>query len=271
MIARSPIRRSCSDNCRSYPLRLWWLVVCVGGLGWSHLASPALSQPAKRLAVGDVQLSIALRVKKGVPRFVPAGRIVEDGDQPTLPLQPPPEIVEYFSQTADRQIAEIDHVCPLDERLKAKLKLAAMGDMSRLAREARELQAKYSSVSFRNQGEVLAAAGELGMINLHLREAILRDGSMFLMVLKGMLSDQQLETVRRARFLDQLAEWQLNLSDSQSEQLWQRICQKNVREVEDRVMWNEQQCQKLLNSISHDELVTFLERVQIEHLRQWCN
>ncbi|MCA9160342.1 MAG: hypothetical protein KDA72_18545, partial [Planctomycetales bacterium] len=169
---------------------------------------------------GDVVRSISIRVTTGQPRFVVASRVVEEGDTLSIPLEPPPEIVDYYERTATQQIEDIDRVCRLGERQKAKLKLAALGDMSRIARESREVREKHSGIAIRNQRDANSAFDDVALVNVHLNEGVLREGSMFLMVLKSLLTPGQTEQLAQANFGKLTEPWPVELSDVQRSQLW---------------------------------------------------
>lgn len=240
------------------------------------LAIPLLGQetgPAVRVPVpGELVRSISIRVTAGQPRFVVASRIAEERiveDAFSFSLQPPAEIVDYFERAAAEQIAKIDRVCRLDERQVAKLKLAAMGDMSRIARESREVQLMYSGIAVRDVRDGRSAQDDVARVNLHLVQGVLREGSMFLMVLRSVLTFEQNEQLSRAQFAELTERWPVELSDGQWRQLWRVAC-TNSPTTAPPLMWNEKECRSMVAKLPISDLASFLEVSQVEELLSCC-
>ncbi|MCC7338668.1 MAG: hypothetical protein IT422_26535 [Pirellulaceae bacterium] len=233
------------------------------------LTAQEVLHPVK-LRPGEVVRSISIRVTTGQPRFVVASRVVEEGESLSVPLEPPAEIVDYYERTATQQIEDIDRVCRLDERQKAKLKLAALGDMSRIARESREVREKHSGIAIRNLRDAKSAFDDVALVNVHLNEGVLRDGSMFLMVLKSLLTPEQTEQLAQANFGKLTLPWPVELSDVQRSQLWRLVMATNDRHTEPPILWEPNDCRLLVAQLPSSELAGFLNESQIDALQRWC-
>lgn len=273
----------------------WWLVCLAVAPGQEphrpephrtepHRTEPHRTEPQRTGRVpmpGEVVRSISIRVTDGQPRFVVAARVVEEVDEHgphdahhehasyLVPLEPPPEIVEYFKRTAQETIAEIDRQCGLSEQQKAKLELAAMGDMSRLVRESRDMRQQYSGVALHNQHRNLTVLKDVAQINTRLSEGVLRDGSMFLRVLRSLLTAGQLSQLAEARFFEQSTAWPIELSDDQRLQLW-RLVQRTHAPHAPPLLWSSKHCRTLLAELPRRELVSFLGEAKAETLAGWC-
>lgn len=235
------------------------------------LTAQEVRQPLRVLAAREVRPSISLRGEASQLQFVPTFRVVEDGDLPNVPLEPSPKIVRYFEAAAKQQIAEIDRACQLDERQKAKLKLAAMGDMSRFARETRETQEKYIGFTALKQPPQGEFAEDIRQLNTHLSEGVLREGAMFLMVLKSQLTPDQSQRLAREGFdiMCKNQAWAEDLSDEAREQLWALMQSQNEQCDEQPVLWTLDHCQKLVKELPDDDLAELLDSSQLVVVRIW--
>ncbi len=243
------------------PLGTVWLAIFFA----MPLTAQEVRQPIFRQGV--VARSISIRVTAGQPRYVVASRILEEGDSFSIPLEPPAEIVDYFERIATQQIDDIDRVCRLDKRQKAKLMLAAMGDMSRIARESREVQEMHSGILRRDPD---TAFDDVALVNVHLQNGVLRDGSMFLMVLKSLLTPKQTEQLAQAKFTELSEPWPVELSNVERDQLWQLVLTTNDRVAEPPILWIPNECRSLVAKLSSTELAGFLNASQIDALNRWC-
>lgn len=234
------------------------------------LAGQEQRQPVRLLAAGEVRISISLRGEASELRIVLANRVVEDGDLPNVPWEPSPKIVHYFELAAEEQIADIDHACQLDERQKSKLKLAAMGDMSRFAREMRQTQEKSSRSSLRNQRDMLDFVEDIKQLNLHLSQGVMREGSMFLRVLKSQLTPEQSQRLAREGFDRICKSWSVLMSEEEREQLWTLMQRQNEQVDEQPVFWTPDHFRGLIDELTSEDLVGFLDIDQIEAMRGWC-
>lgn len=262
-----------------------WLGLLGMGCLWCACAAVALGQerqrPARLPIPGEVVRSISIRVTAGQPRFVVAARVVEEADEvglqkesaevhsTSVPFESPPEIVDYFKRTAQQQIADIDRICELSEQQKAKLELAAMGDMSRLVRESREVREKYSGRPLHNQHHNMAVFEDVAVINRRLSEGVLRDGSMFLMVLKSLLAPTQVSQLAQAKFGELTIAWPMLLPDDQLHQLWQLVLRTHDGDSPP-LLWAPKQCRTLVSKLPRQELVNLLGESKADTLLRWC-
>ncbi|MEO8272275.1 MAG: hypothetical protein ABI557_21380 [Aureliella sp.] len=215
---------------------------------------------------GMIARSISIRVTAGQPRYVVASRALEEGETFSVPLEPPAEIVDYFQRTATQQIEDIDRICQLDKRQKAKLNLAALGDMSRIARESREVREMHSGVVRRDPD---TACDDVALVNVHLQNGVLRDGSMFLMVLKSLLTPKQTEQLAQAKFSELSEPWPVELSNAERDQLWQLVLKANDRVADPPILWIPNECRSLVAKLPSAELAGFLNATQIDALQRW--
>lgn len=253
------------------------LMLCLAGGGLvldSMWAMSTLGQERAQIAArprgGGVRLSIAVRRSASQqPRYVVAYRVVEEGESaPPLARETPAEIVEYYQSEAQSAIAQLDALCPLDDALRAKLTLAAMGDMSHLTREAREVQSRFAGVSPGDQAELLAVSAELNRLNDRLRAGLLQPESMFLRVLASSLSAQQRDALLRAQFSRQLDEWSLKLDAGQRERLLELMLEASQEVVEPLMWWEPAACAALVPRIDRRELIKILEPFQLQRLQR---
>ncbi len=248
-------------SCIGQLVAVLWAIICVIPLVGQEARQPA------RFHQDVVVRSISLRVTAGQPRFVVAARLLEEGEIYSVPLEPPLEIVDYFERTATQEIDDIDRVCRLDERQKAKLRLAAMGDMSRIARESREVREMHSGIAIR---EGKSAYDDVAQVNVHLSEGVLREGSMFLRVLKSQLSSEQSEQLAKANFAKLTEPWPVELSVAERNELWQLVLSKNDRAEEPLILWVPNECRALVARLPSAELADFLDDSQIAAIDGWC-
>ncbi len=214
---------------------------------------------------GQVRLSISVRSRIAEePRFVIAFRVAEHEDELPTDFETPEEIVRYFTLNAEQEINDIDRLCPLSDKLRSKLKLAAMGDMSRLTRELRELKGKYAHSFVPNQVDMAAVSNELVEINANLVQNVRRNGSMFSMVLTNVLSPEQSSALVAAQFNQQFDHWGLKLSAEQRGQLLELMVTQSGRLVDPILLWDTPHCVALVHSLDHGQLETFLEPPQLE-------
>ena len=247
------------------PLRIAWLwIACV-----AVSTGQEPQQPIRLIKPGEVVVSISIRVTANQPRFVVAARIVEEAvdeagqkvdaavNNSSAALEPPPEIVTYFTRTSQQHIAQIDRVCELSQQQKSKLELAAMGDMSRLVRESREMREEHAGKVLRHQHRNLAAFEDVALINTHLSEGVLRDGSMFLMVLRSQLTPEQRSHLAEAKFVELTSAWPFELSDDQRQQLWRLALRIHEHEAPP-LLWSIKHCRALVAELPHQELINIL-------------
>lgn len=239
--------------------------------------APQQQAPQQRARVpvpGEVVRSIAIRVTAGQPRLVVAARVVEESvhsedaeeSNSSTSAESPPEIVDYFKRNAQQHLADIDCLCELSQRQKDKLELAAMGDMSRLVRELREVRRKYSGTALHNQHRNLTVLNDVAVINTHLGEGVLRNDSMFLMVLKSLLTSTQWSQLAAAKFAQLTSTWPIELSDDQRQQLWQLVLHSRESPP---LLWFPKHCRALIAELSQPELVSLVGESKANTLRRW--
>ena len=261
----------------------WLWLACVAVAPGQEPQQPnTLKQQPRVPQPGEVVRSISIRVTDGQPRFVVAARVVEeaderephaqlaDGDNALVSLEASPEIVDYFKRTAQQRIAEIDRLCELSEQQKTKLELAAMGDMSRLVRESRGVRHKYSGVALHNEHRALAVFEDVAEINTHLSQGVLREGSMFLMVLKSLLSPAQLSQLASAKFAELTTAWPIEMSADQRQQLWHLMLRTHARDARPLLLWFPKPCRPLVAQLPRPELVVILGESSADTLVDWC-
>lgn len=254
-------------------------------MGWVWIASVAVAagqepQLPKRLpAAGEVVVSVSIRVTDGRPRFVVAGRVVEEAVEAggaekvaasylSVPRESPPEIVEYFKANARQHIADIERVCGLTEQQQAKLELAAMGDMSQLVRESRQVREKHAGMPLRNQHHNLAAFEDVATVNTHLSQGVLRNDSMFLRVLKSLLTPTQMSQLAEAKFVELTTDWTIELTDEQQLQLWRLVLRHNAPKPPP-LLWSTKHCRAVVAELPRQELVSLLGESKVDILRGW--
>lgn len=250
------------------------------GIGclWAACASLTAGQEFQPRAPvpGEVVRVISIRVTDGQPRFVIAARVVEEtvhsqaaeDSGSSTSFESPPEIVDYFKRTAQQRVADIDSMCELSQRQKDKLELAAMGDMSRLVRELREVRQKYSGTALHNQHRNLTVLNEVAVINTHLSEGVLRHDSMFLMVLKSLLTPTQWSQLAAAKFAALTTTWPIELSDDQRQQLWRMVLRSHEASPPP-LLWFPKHCRALIAELPHQDLVGVLGESKANALRRW--
>ena len=262
------------------------------GIGWVWIAcafvvsgrdpqqqAPQQRAPQQQARVpvpGEVVRSISIRVTAGQPRFVVAARVVEVEEAVHSPeagdssssraFESPPEIVDYFKRNAQQHMADVDRLCELSQRQKDKLELAAMGDMSRLVRELREVRLKYSGTALHNQHRNLTVLNDVAVINTHLGEGVLRNDSMFLMVLKSLLTPTQWAQLAAAKFAQLTSTWPIELSDDQRQQLWQLVLHSRESPP---LLWFPKHCRALIAELPQPELVSLVGESKANTLRRW--
>ncbi len=240
-----------------------------------HIAAPPpavnLVQIRQRPADTVVRLSLSARfTAAGKPRFVMGFRAVEEGEPVIIPFEAPGEFIKYFASGAELEINRLDALYQLDERQKSKLKFAAMGDMSRLVRELRELQQASAEISARDQTQMVNIITALAHLNRSLSEGVLREGSMFQMVLANVLSPDPTSANVLSKFSEQLEQWQLGLNHDQRKRLERLLLVQSQRLAEPDIPWEPSQTLALLASLDRSELENFLDPAQlksIDHLR----
>lgn len=255
---------------------------CLLGIAWLWLALAAAvsgqepQQQARIPVPGEVVRTISIRVTDGQPRFVIAARVVEEtvpsegvkDSSSSIAFESPPEIVEYFKRTAQQYVADIDCLCKLSQRQKDKLELAAMGDMSRLVRELREVRQKYSGTALHNQHRSLTVLNDVAVINTHLGEGVLRSDSMFLMVLKSLLTPTQWSQLAATKFAELTSQWPIELADDQRQQLWQLVLRSRGH-TPPPLLWFPKHCHALIAELPRQELISLLGESQANTLRLW--
>ncbi|MEZ6076319.1 MAG: hypothetical protein R3C56_11855 [Pirellulaceae bacterium] len=88
---------------------------------------------------------------------------------------------------------------------------------------------------------------------------MLRDGSMFLMVSKSLLTPEQTEQLAQANFGKLTLPWPVELSDVQRSQLWRLVMATNDRHTEPPILWEPNDCRLLVAQLPSSELAGFTQ------------
>ncbi len=222
-------------------------------------------------ARGGVVVSLSVRMGSRVPRFVLASRRTDDGTpgetNETDSYQVPPQITDYFNAQAARQIETLDRACTLSEGQKAKLSLAAKGDLNRIAREARLWHEKFGGKSALNAEGGREAAEMLDNLNVALAEGISRDKSFFGMVLQNSLSKAQAEIYALEQFRAQIALWKLKpMSSEQADKLVGLMLEKHQANAHAPLICAPDYCASLVNSLRIEQLDKELDKQILESI-----
>jgi hypothetical protein len=226
---------------------------------------PLVVQIVQRQGPAEVQLSLSVRVNAaGQPRFVMAFKRADEGDNAALESNVPQQIIDHFERSADQIIQWVERTNTLDVRLKAKLRFAARGDMSRLLNEVREVQQKYAGNPLGNQAELVALGNQLSGLNEVLSEGVDRQGSLFNRVLISNLSAAQLQDLVSRQFGEQLDRWGLDLTAVQRTRLIELMRIQGQRQTEPKVRWTAAECASLLHSLNRAELESIVDAAQLK-------
>lgn len=202
------------------------------------LTAKEVLHPVK-LRPGEVVRSIPIRVTTGQPRFVVASRVVEEGESLSVPLEPPAE---------DRQ--SLPASCNAADRgYRPRFVLARRATESQIDNWLRRRHEPHCTRVGRSSRKALgyrddlrdakSAFDDVALVNVHLNEGVLRDGSMFLMVLV-LLTPEQTEQLAQANFGKLTLPWPVELSDVQRSQLWRLVMATNDRHTEPPRLWGTQ-------------------------------
>lgn len=241
--------------------------------------------PLRAAAVGDIRVTLSVRLSASkVPRFVMANRTIEEPESAPPVFAVSAEVEQYFAAAAQAAIDDINRLIRLDDKQQAKLKLAAMGDLSRVNREARDVYDKFAALSPRDQAEILVVLEELALLNASVKEGVFRSESMFSRVLASSLSRTQSEQLIQAQFethlsghfvvpplLPHLARHadarSLKLTHRQRQQLAKIMLAYSQRLVEPILWWEPRQVTALIKSIEPKEVAEFLEPAQLQAIQ----
>jgi hypothetical protein len=226
---------------------------------------PPVVWVVQRPGPAEVQLSLSVRVNAaGQPRFVMAFRRADEGDKSALESNVPQQIVEHFERSADQVIQWLERMSTLDAPLKAKLRFAALGDMSRLLNEVREVQHKYAGNPLGNQAELVALSNKLSELNEVLSEGVDRQGSLFHRVLVSNLSTAQLQDISSQQFGEQLDRWGLKFTPEQHSRIVEQMVNRSKRQTEPKIRWTAAECAALLHSLDRAELESIVDAAQLK-------
>lgn len=217
---------------------------------------------------GDIRLSLAARVNLGKARFTLTSQRVSADETATADFEIPPEIDDFYRQSAREKIDKIDNLCGLDTKQRAKLSLAAQGDFSRIVREARGWHEKYAGVSAQNAQLVRAAVSDLAILNTQLENGFLQDNSMFSRVLKQLLSTDQKAKILETQFSEQIELWRLTLSSGQKQRLIESILNLQPQVVNPPILWEASHCAALIQELDRETLRKFLDDNQLSELQR---
>jgi hypothetical protein len=225
-----------------------------------------LVQVVQRQRPTGPRMSLSVRFgTNGQPRFVMAFSSDEEIGRDSEP-KAPQKLIDHFEESADQIIQLIEQTCKLEDRLKTKLRFAALGDMSRLLNELRELQEKYADQPLGKQEQIVAVMNELSVLNRLLSKGVDRQDSLFNRVLIGNLTAAQLQAVVRLQFGEHLDRWGFDIPQEHRARIIEVMLDQSQQHLATKVRWTSAECASLLQSASRDELETLLTASQLKSL-----